>query len=96
MDPVLAKKIGSGTLYLDRKGIYKTLLNEYLADFRCIPFCFHTFCVRRSIDALDLENKPGSGSAFTQSRSRALGVTEDVWQQKYEKPKRKLSGIFIL
>mgnify|MGYP007048724156 CR=1 FL=1 len=42
------------------------------------------FCVRRTIDVLDSENQPGSGS-----RSRALGLTEDVWHQKYENKKRK-------
>ena len=42
-------------------------------------FCFQTFGGRRSIDVLDSENQPGSGSG-----SRALGLTEDVWHQKYE------------
>ena len=36
---------------------------------KSLLFCFHTFGVRRTIDALDSENQPGSG---------ALGLIEDV------------------
>ena len=45
VDPVLAKKTGSGALYLKRRDI----------------FCYHFFYVRRCIDILDSENQPGSG-----------------------------------
>ena len=44
-------------------------------------FCFHTFGVRRTIDVLDSENQPGSG---------ALGLTDDVYHQKYENKKEGL------
>ena len=43
-----------------------------LQVFFCIFLC--------SIDVLDPENQPWSGS-------RALGLTEDVWHQKYENKK---------
>ena len=33
-----------------------------LNNSKSLLFCFHTFCVRRSIDGLDPENRPGSGS----------------------------------
>ena len=53
-------KTGSEALYLERREIFKVLLNEYFRRF-------HTFGVGRSIDVLDPENKPGSG---------ALGLSE--------------------
>ena len=44
--------------------------------------CFHTFGVRRTIDVLDSENQPGSGSVQirtgSESESGALGLTGDV------------------
>ena len=44
--------------------------------FKAFFFDFHNFGVRRSIDDVqDLENQLGYG---------ALGLAEDVWQQKYE------------
>ena len=64
--------------------ILKRFLKNYqmnnLDKFKSRPFCFHTFGVRRSIDVLDSENQPGSGS-------RAQGFTVDVWHQKYENKK---------
>ena len=52
-----------------------------LDNFKSLHF-FLLFGVRRTIDVL--ENHPGSG---------ALGLTEDVWHQKY-KTKEKASKIF--
>ena len=57
-------------------------------------FVFLIFCVGRSIDALDPENQPGSGSVKirTGSGSRALRLTENVWHQKYENKKEGLQN----
>ena len=55
-----------------------------LDNFKSLLFCFHTFGVRRSIDVLDSENKPGSGSG-----SRALRLTEDVYHLESMKTKKK-------
>ena len=49
-------------------------------------------CVRRSIDVLDPESQPGSGFIRTGFGSRALGLTEDVWHQKYENKKEGLQN----
>ena len=51
-----------------------------LDNFESLIFCFHTIGVRRSIDVQDSENQPGSG---------ALGLTDDVWHQKYGNKKRR-------
>ena len=56
-----------------------------LDNFKSLFFCFHTFGVRRTIDVLDSENQPGSGNI--QTGSEALGLTGDVYHQKYEKNK---------
>ena len=45
------------------------------------------FFVRRSIDVLDSENQPGSGKIRTGSESGTLGLSGDVWHQKYENKK---------
>ena len=52
---------------------------NFLGNLQVFFFVFFIFCVRRSIDVLDPENQPGS---------RALGLTEDVWHQKYENKKK--------
>ena len=49
-----------------------------LDNIKSLLFCFHTFGVRRTIYVLDSENQPGSG---------ALGLTGDVWHQKYKNKK---------
>ena len=78
-DPVLAEKTGSGALYL--KGRFSQVYNtNNLDNFQSLLFCFHTFGVRSTIDVLDSDNQPGSGSVKirTGSGSRALGLTGDV------------------
>ena len=40
--------------------------------------CFHTFGVRSTIDVLDSENQPRSGSVKIHSGSGAPGLTGDV------------------
>ena len=35
------------------------LLKNIVTNFKSILFCIHTFCVRGSIDVLDLKNEPG-------------------------------------
>ena len=45
-------------------------MNEYLEEFKIIPFCFDTFGVRRSIAVLDPENHPASGSEARAYRGR--------------------------
>ena len=57
-------------------------------DFKSLLSCFHTFGVRRTIDVLDSENQHGSGQIRT--RSGALGLTGDVWHQKYKTKKSPL------
>ena len=56
-DPVFGQKTGSGDLYLERREILKRLSNEIIDRFKSLLFAFHTFGVRRSIDALDPEVK---------------------------------------
>ena len=62
-----------------------------LDNIKSLLFCFHTFGVRRTIDVLDSENQPGSGSAKIRTGSGtgsgALGLTGDVRHQKYENKK---------
>ena len=76
-DPVLAKKTGSGALYLKQMEIFKSLKANILDNFKSLLFCFHTFGVRRTIDVVDSENQPGPGSVQIRpgSVSRALGLT---------------------
>ena len=48
-----------------------------------LSFLFaYFFGARLSIDILDTENQPGSGKIRTEFGG--LGLTEDVWHQKYE------------
>ena len=63
---------------------------NFLDHLQIFFFVFLLLSVRRSIDDLDPENQLGSGS-------RALGFTEDFWQQKYENKKEGFQniGIFI-
>ena len=72
--------------------IFKTPLNEFSRQF-VSPL----YSVRRSIDALDPENKPGFGSdkIRTGSGTRALRLTENVSHQKYENEKEGLQKIRI-
>ena len=58
-----------------------------LDKFKSLLFCFHTFGVRRTIDVLDSENQPGSGSDKILTGIGALGRTEDAWHLKYENKK---------
>ena len=62
---------------------------NFLGNLLDFFFVFFILCVRRSIDVLDPNNQPGSGSGFirTGSGSRALWHTEDVWHQEYENKK---------
>ena len=73
---------GSGALYLKQIEILKVYWMNILDNIKIILFCFHTFGVRRTIDVLDSENQPGSVQIRT--GSGALGLTGDVWHQKYE------------
>ena len=63
-----------------------------LDKFISLLLCFHTFGVRRTIDVLDPENQPGSGSfqIRTGTGFGAQGLTGDVWHQKYENKKEGL------
>ena len=56
-----------------------------LDNIKSLLFYFHTFGVRRTIYVLDSENQPGSGKIRT--GSGALGLTGDVWHQKYKNKK---------
>ena len=66
--------------YLVSREILEIRLNEYFRWF-WLRFCFNTVGARRSIDFINPENRPGSG---------ALGLTEDIWHQKYENKKEDL------
>ena len=72
-------------------------MNECFKFFKSLLLCFNAFGVRRSIDVLDPENHPGSGSGLIVSGSGELGLTEDGWHQKYEIKKEgfKKCPIFI-
>ena len=63
-----------------------------LDNFKLLLFCFPIFGDSCFIDAIDPENQPGSGKIRTESGSRALGLTEDVWHKKYEN-KKEISKI---
>ena len=56
----------------------KVFKANILDNFKSLLFCFHTFGVRRTIDVLDSENQPGSGSVQIRTGSGALGLTGDV------------------
>ena len=64
--------------YLERKEIFKTYVMNILDNFESLLFCFHTFGVRRTIDVLDSENQPGSGSVKIRIGSGAPGLIGDV------------------
>ena len=71
------KKIGSGALYLERREIFKILLNNILDNFKGLLFvCSNFWC--HDVPFMSSENQPGSGSGLIQSGSSALGLTEDV------------------
>ena len=80
MDPVLTKKNGSRALYLKRREIFLIYQINILDNFEAFFIVFILLVSRRSIDVLDSGNQSGSGS-------RALGITEDVWHQKYDNKK---------
>ena len=71
-----AKKNGSGALYLDRRVIFEFYWINISDNVNSILFCFHTFGGIHSIDVIDQENQPGSGTI--QIESGALGLTEDI------------------
>ena len=85
---------GSGALGLTFQRYSKYNWISFLDNLQVLFFVFLIFCVRRSIDALDPENQPGSGSVKirTGSGSRALRLTENVWHQKYENKKEGLQN----
>ena len=86
VDPVMTKKTDPG-LCTSNDERFLIVFCEYILDnYKSLPFCFHTFGVRRSIDVLDSEKQPGSRSAFIQCGSgfRALGLTEDVWHHVWK------------
>ena len=43
-----------------------------LDNIESLLFCFHTFGVRRTIDVLDSEDLPGSGSVQIRARSGSI------------------------
>ena len=98
-DPVLAKKTDPELCTSNKRRFLKVYWMNILDNIKSLLFCFHTSGVRRTIYVLDSENQPESGSVQirTVSGSGALGLTRDVWYQKYETKKRliKLSKIFI-
>ena len=71
------------------KDIQNIIIISFLNNLQVLFYLFIIFCVRRSIDALDPENQPGSGSdkIWNGSGSRALRLTENVGHQKYENKK---------
>ena len=92
MDPVLAKKKPDpGLCTSNEERFLKFYWMNILYNFKRYLFYFHTFGVRRSIDVLDSENQPWLGS-----RTRALGLTEDVWRQKYNSKKETFKIIWDL
>ena len=77
-DPVLAKKPDPGLSTSNEERFFKVFFANSLDNFESLLFCFHTFGVRRTIDVLDSENQPGSGSVQIRTRPGALRLTEDV------------------
>jgi len=61
-----------------------------LDNSKSLLFCFHTFGVRRTIDVLDSKNQSVSGKIRT--GSGALGLTGDVWHQKFENKKERVKN----
>ena len=70
-DPVLTKKPDPGFYTSNEWRFLKVDKTNILDSIKSLFFCFHTFGVRRTIDVLDSENQPRSGSW-------ALGLTGDV------------------
>ena len=62
--------------------VYKT----NILDIKSLLFCFHTFGVRRTIDVLDSENQPESGSGKIRTGPALYGyrgrLTPKVLKQK--------------
>ena len=85
---------GSGFRVLTCEWYSKYYFISSLGNLQVLFFVSLIFWVRRSIDALDPENQPGSGSVkiLTGSGSGALRLTENVWHQKYENKKEGLQN----
>ena len=79
-DPVMAKKPYPGLYTSNEWRFLKLYKTNILDNIKSLLFCFHTFGVRRTIDVLDSDNQPGSGSGQIRngSGSGALGLTGDV------------------
>ena len=70
-------------LCTSNKGSFLKVFKAKVFDnFKSHLFCFHTFGVRSTIDVLDSENQPGSGSVKIRTGSGtgsgALGLIEDL------------------
>ena len=76
------KKPDPGLCISNEERFLKVYEAKVLDNFKSHIFCFYTFSVRRTIDVLDSENQPGSGSVKIQTGSGtgsgALGLTGDV------------------
>ena len=80
----------TGALYLKQRRFEKVYWMNMLDNIKSLFFCFHTFGGRRTIYVLDSENQPGSGKIGT--GSGALGLTGDVWHQKYKNIKEAVKN----
>ena len=76
VDPVLAKKTDPELCSSNEERFLKFLSMNFLDNFKSLYFCLNTFGLRRSIDALDSDNQPGSGKIQSRSGSGPLGLTE--------------------
>ena len=74
-DPVLAKKPDPGLCTLNEEIFLKISKANILDNYENHPFCFNNFGVRRTIDVLDSENQPGSGSVKIRTGSGTPGLT---------------------
>ena len=70
------KKPDPGLCTSNEGRFLKVYRMNILDNCKSLPFCVHTFGVRRTIDVLDPENHPGSNKIRT--GSGALGLTGDV------------------
>ena len=77
------KKPDPGHCTSNEGRFFKVYETNILDNFKALLFCLHNVGVRRTINVLDSENQPGSG---------ALGLTEDVYHQKYENKKEGLNN----
>jgi len=73
------------------KGDFKKFYWVNIWDYFTTPFLFFKLMVsRHSIEVLDSENQPGPCKILT--GSGALGLTVEVWHQKYENDKEGVSN----